>query len=102
VAIIERGRQGDHRHALVGTGVLWAQAQGSGRKTVRCAIYTRKSSEEGLDQTFNSLDAQREACAACILSQAGEGWVPLPDIYDDGGLSGGRLRPPPCSDCCPK
>ena len=44
-------------------------------KTIRCAIYTRKSSEEGLDQTFNSLDAQREACAAYILSQASEGWV---------------------------
>jgi DNA invertase Pin-like site-specific DNA recombinase len=63
-------------------------------KTVRCAIYTRKSSEEGLDQAFNSLDAQREACAAYILSQASEGWVPLPDIYDDGGLSGGTLDRP--------
>jgi DNA invertase Pin-like site-specific DNA recombinase len=63
-------------------------------KTVRCAIYTRKSSEEGLDQAFNSLDAQREACAAYILSQASEGWVALPDIYDDGGLSGGTLERP--------
>src|ERR1700712_4863258 len=63
-------------------------------KTVRCAIYTRKSSEEGLDQAFNSLDAQREACAAYILSQASEGWVALPDIYDDGGLSGGTLARP--------
>jgi DNA invertase Pin-like site-specific DNA recombinase len=61
---------------------------------VRCAIYTRKSSEEGLDQAFNSLDAQREACAAYILSQASEGWVALPDIYDDGGLSGGTLERP--------
>jgi site-specific DNA recombinase len=61
---------------------------------VRCAIYTRKSSEEGLEQAFNSLDAQREACAAYILSQAGEGWVALPDIYDDGGLSGGSLERP--------
>ena len=54
-------------------------------KTVRCAIYTRKSSDEGLDQAFNSLDAQREACAAYILSQASEGWTALPAIYDDGG-----------------
>ena len=63
-------------------------------KTVCCAIYTRKSSEEGLDQAFNSLDAQREACAAYILSQASEGWVALPDVYDDGGLSGGTLARP--------
>jgi site-specific DNA recombinase len=63
-------------------------------KTIRCAIYTRKSSDEGLDQAFNSLDAQREACAAYILSQASEGWVALPDIYDDGGLSGGTLARP--------
>jgi site-specific DNA recombinase len=63
-------------------------------KQVRCAIYTRKSSEEGLEQDFNSLDAQREACAAYILSQASEGWVALPDIYDDGGLSGGTLARP--------
>lgn len=63
-------------------------------KSVRCAIYTRKSSEEGLEQAFNSLDAQREACAAYILSQASEGWTALPDIYDDGGLSGGSLERP--------
>jgi site-specific DNA recombinase len=63
-------------------------------KTVRCAIYTRKSSEEGLEQEFNSLDAQREACGAYILSQASEGWSALPDIYDDGGLSGGSLERP--------
>ena len=61
---------------------------------VRCAIYTRKSSEEGLEQAFNSLDAQREACAAYILSQASEGWSLIPDIYDDGGLSGGTLQRP--------
>ena len=63
-------------------------------KTVRCAIYTRKSSDEGLEQSFNSLDAQREACAAYILSQASEGWSALPDIYDDGGISGGTLERP--------
>jgi site-specific DNA recombinase len=63
-------------------------------KQIRCAIYTRKSSDEGLEQSFNSLDAQREACAAYILSQASEGWSALPDIYDDGGLSGGTLERP--------
>ncbi|MBB6503771.1 DNA invertase Pin-like site-specific DNA recombinase [Sphingomonas endophytica] len=63
-------------------------------KTIRCAIYTRKSSDEGLEQSFNSLDAQREACAAYILSQASEGWTELPDVYDDGGLSGGTLERP--------
>ena len=61
---------------------------------VRCAIYTRKSSEEGLEQDFNSLHAQREACAAYILSQASEGWALLPGEYDDGGLSGGTLERP--------
>ena len=60
----------------------------------RCAIYTRKSSDEGLDQQFNSLDAQREACEAYILSQAGEGWSTLPDRYDDGGYSGGSMERP--------
>jgi DNA invertase Pin-like site-specific DNA recombinase len=63
-------------------------------KKVRCAIYTRKSSEEGLEQAFNSLDAQREACAAYILSQTSEGWTELPQLYDDGGLSGGSLARP--------
>jgi DNA invertase Pin-like site-specific DNA recombinase len=63
-------------------------------KRVRCAIYTRKSSEEGLEQDFNSLDAQREACAAYVLSQASEGWSLLPDLYDDGGLSGGSVERP--------
>lgn len=63
-------------------------------KPVRCAIYTRKSSEDGLEQDFNSLHAQREACAAYVLSQASEGWALLPDEYDDGGLSGGTLARP--------
>ena len=53
---------------------------------MRCAIYTRKSSEEGLEQAFNSLDAQREACAAFILSQKHEGRMVLPTLYDDGGF----------------
>ena len=60
-------------------------------KQVRCAIYTRKSSEEGLEQDFNSLDAQREACSAYIRSQASEGWSESPARYDDGGISGGTL-----------
>src|ERR1700683_1117947 len=61
---------------------------------IRCAIYTRKSTEEGLDQDFNSLDAQREAAEAFIRSQRGEGLVALPERYDDGGFSGGnRDRP---------
>ena len=63
-------------------------------KLVRCAIYTRKSTEEGLEQAFNSLDAQREACEAYIKSQAGEGWVALPMAYDDGGFSGGNMERP--------
>src|SRR5450756_186874 len=60
----------------------------------RCAIYTRKSSEEGLEQSFNSLDAQREACEAFILSQREEGWKALPAHYDDGGYSGGTMERP--------
>lgn len=60
----------------------------------RCAIYTRKSSDEGLDQRFNSLDAQREACHAYVSSQVGEGWVALQQQYDDGGYSGGSMRRP--------
>lgn len=61
---------------------------------VRCAIYTRKSSEDGLEQEFNSLDAQREACAAYVASQKAEGWILLEDEYDDGGLSGGTMDRP--------
>ena len=63
-------------------------------KKIRCAIYTRKSSEEGLEQEFNSLDAQREACASYVASQKHEGWVLLPAAYEDGGLSGGSLERP--------
>jgi DNA invertase Pin-like site-specific DNA recombinase len=61
---------------------------------LRCAIYTRKSTEEGLDMEFNSLDAQREACEAYVASQKAEGWVLVPDRYDDGGFSGGTLERP--------
>jgi len=61
---------------------------GNFKAAMRCAIYTRKSSEEGLEQSFNSLDAQREACEAFVLSQRHEGWRMLPARYDDGGYSG--------------
>src|SRR5436309_14866278 len=63
-------------------------------KALRCAIYTRKSSEEGLEQAFNSLHAQREACEAYIKSQRHEGWVCLAQPYDDGGLSGATMDRP--------
>lgn len=63
-------------------------------RRLRCAVYTRKSSEEGLDMAFNSLDAQREACHAFIASQKAEGWIPVRDDYDDGGFSGGSLERP--------
>src|SRR5437764_13224808 len=64
----------------------------------RCAIYTRKSSEEGLEQEFNSLAAQREACEACIRSQQHEGWLLARNRYDDGGFSGGNIERPALQD----
>src|SRR3954470_7806020 len=67
---------------------------GEHQKQLRCAIYTRKSSEEGLEQDFNSLHAQREACEAFIKSQRHEGWVALPTHYDDGAYSGGTMDRP--------
>ena len=73
------------------------RSAGSGTRRsarVRCAIYTRKSSEEGLDQEFNSLQAQREACEAFITSQVHEGWVCLRTGYDDGGFSGATMGRP--------
>ncbi len=72
---------------------LRGNARGAKGK-VRCAIYTRKSSEEGLEQDFNSLDAQREACEAYIKSQKHEGWVVVETFYDDGGVSGATLERP--------
>ncbi len=63
-------------------------------RSTRCAIYTRKSTEDGLEQEFNSLDAQREACVAYVLSQRHEGWVLVPGLYDDGGFSGGSIERP--------
>jgi site-specific DNA recombinase len=73
--------------------VSYKRGRNHARK-MRCAIYTRKSSEEGLEQAFNSLDAQREACAAFVLSQKHEGWTALPTMYDDGGFSGGTMDRP--------
>ena len=61
------------------------------KRPIRCAIYTRKSTEEGLDQEFNSLDAQRECAEAYILSQRAEGWTALQDRYDDGGFTGANV-----------
>ena len=69
-------------------------ATSAATRKLRCAVYTRKSSEEGLDMEFNSLDAQREACEAFIASQRAEGWVLVNDRYDDGGISGGTLERP--------
>jgi site-specific DNA recombinase len=71
-----------------------AAAMPASVRKLRCAIYTRKSSEEGLDMQFNSLDAQRDACEAYITSQRSEGWVAMRDRYDDGGISGATLERP--------
>ncbi len=90
----ERGRRGSSRsiNKRSATGGL---SHGFGRsQSVRCAIYTRKSTEEGLEQAFNSLDAQREACGAYVRSQQHEGWTELPTRYDDGGFSGGSMERP--------
>jgi site-specific DNA recombinase len=69
-------------------------APASPPQKLRCAVYTRKSSEEGLEMEFNSLDAQRESCEAYVASQRAEGWILVPDRYDDGGFSGGTLERP--------
>src|SRR3984957_5651627 len=87
---------------MVRTSLLWDQTLFQAvqemmvppRSRVRCAIYTRKSSEEGLEQSFNSLQAQREACEAYIASQRHEGWQVIPKKYDDGGCSGGNMNRP--------
>ena len=71
-----------------------AAGRGVRHARVRCAIYTRKSSEEGLDQQFNSLQAQRQPCEAFINSQRHEGWVCLPAAFDDGGFSGATMERP--------
>lgn len=64
------------------------------KRRQRCAVYTRKSSEEGLEQEYNSIDAQRDAGHAYIASQRAEGWIPVSDDYDDGGFSGGSMDRP--------
>src|SRR3954466_6044259 len=84
---------------MVGTELLRAQGEAADMtqpkpSVRRCCIYTRKSSEEGLEQDFNSLHAQREACEAYITSQAGEGWRLVKTHYDDGGFSGGSMDRP--------
>lgn len=71
-----------------------AKNQAPAPRRIRCVIYTRKSTEEGLDQDFNSLDAQRDAAEAFILSQRREGWIALPERYDDGGFSGANMDRP--------
>lgn len=70
------------------------RAAAGGRRKIRCAIYTRKSTDEGLEQDFNSLDAQRDACEAYVASQKAEGWVLVAEPFDDGGYSGGTLQRP--------
>src|SRR5712664_3952976 len=106
--LIDADRAADHRRALVGAALFrdqQATARGGRSRsmskapprsggTLRCAIYTRKSSEEGLEQEFNSLHAQREACEAFIRSQRHEGWACLPQAYDDGGISGATMERP--------
>src|ERR1700680_771366 len=89
----EHHRKGSGRNRAEHRHLAGIDLQGVTRK-LRCAVYTRKSSEEGLDMEFNSLDAQREACEAYIASQRGEGWVQVADRYDDGGVSGGTLDRP--------
>jgi len=74
--------------------MIQATADPTRTRTVRCAIYTRKSHEEGLDQEFNSLHAQREAAEAYIASQKHAGWVALPSDYSDGGYTGGNMERP--------
>src|SRR5690606_29952109 len=101
------GGAGDHRHAVERLSLLRPTRGAEGRpmsrhqeavavvpRRQRCAIYTRKSSEEGLDMEFNSLDAQREACEAFVTSQKAEGWATIRERYDDGGFSGGTLERP--------
>src|SRR5712692_1095144 len=106
VRLAQRRGQGDHRVALQRQPLLPPgperrspmtsnpnPAAPTGR-TVRCAVYTRKSTEEGLDQDFNSLDAQRESAEAYVASQRHDGWICLPGRYDDGGFTGGNMERP--------
>src|SRR5256714_4637109 len=85
---------GTVRGSLGCAQLLTGMAPMAGEKLLRCAIYTRKSTEHGLEQEFNSLDAQRDACEAYIKSQASQGWKALPQHYDDPAYSGGNLDRP--------
>jgi site-specific DNA recombinase len=87
-------RHGRHQGRLGEDFGRLANIDGLPTRKLRCAVYTRKSSEEGLDMDFNSLDAQRESSEAYVASQKAEGWVLVPDRYDDGGCSGGTLERP--------
>ncbi|WP_256465473.1 recombinase family protein [Bradyrhizobium sp. 159] len=87
-------RSAKSRTSLFANSLERASPDRSPIRKVRCAVYTRKSSEEGLDMDFNSLDAQRESCEAYIASQRAEGWTAVSDRYDDGGFSGGSLERP--------
>src|SRR6476660_7855121 len=82
------------RSGAVRNGFENKEGRGKSAPVIRCAIYTRKSTEEGLDQEFNSLDAQREACAAYVMSQGGQGWKEIKKQYNDGGISGGTMERP--------
>ena len=98
-ATARRGLHGEGRHVTTNSGRMGERPTSSGTRSRtgrirRCAVYTRKSSDEGLEQSFNSLDAQREACEAYIASQKHEGWVLVSKAYDDGGLSGGSMNRP--------
>ncbi len=96
------GRAQDHWQPLVGAAVLRTQGAHTGEprwntgksQLRRCGIYTRKSSEEGLEQDFNSLHAQRETCEAFVKSQHGEGWRLVRTGYDNGGFSGATMERP--------
>ena len=85
-------RRGNYWCQVVWPPIFWIEEMNSAVKKKRCAIYTRKSSEEGLEQEFNSLHAQREACEAYVRSQQGEGWKLIKTTYDDGGFSGGNME----------
>ena len=93
-----RDRAAHYRHPLERAAFFRAARKGKCRtdetKVLRCAIYTRKSTDHGLELEFNSLDAQREACEAFIKSQIAEGWQPLPQRYDDAAYSGGDMDRP--------
>ena len=89
-----RGGNRDRGHALEWSAFLRPPIRQMSQPRLHCALYTRKSTEEGLEQAFNTLDAQREACEAYVKSQAGEGWRAVRSRYDDGGFSGASMERP--------